>query len=92
MTNGSDPVAAILDSLGEIKHVYPLVYRYNGDPTFISQGMTLRERFAGLAMQGWLASWPTGQQKFYMQAPKDIAEQSVRIADSLIQALENADG
>jgi hypothetical protein len=58
-------------------------------PTIISQGcvgLTKREYFAGLAMQGLLAQgW---RESLYEDHISDIAEYSIKIADKLIQQLE----
>ena len=50
------------------------------------KGMTIREYYAGLAMQGILAGDTEG---FF--APNDIAKNAVLYADALIAELENGE-
>lgn len=50
-------------------------------------GMSLRQYYAGLAMQGILASWPANSRALDGQA---TAETAVKFADALIVALEAA--
>lgn len=47
------------------------------------QGLTVREHFAGLVLQGWMAN---KDRPAYL--PKDDVEYCVRIADALIAELE----
>lgn len=50
----------------------------------VNEGLTLREHYAGLAMQGILAGDTEGS-----FAPKDIAKGAVLYADALINELES---
>jgi len=50
-----------------------------------TRGLTKREYFAGLAMQGFLSSWPD---RLGEVTPKASAEYAVRCADELLKALE----
>lgn len=50
--------------------------------THLQYGLTKREYFAGLAMQGLLSEGSTG-------SFEDIAKESVKFADELIKALNN---
>jgi hypothetical protein len=56
-----------------------------GQTNDCNPGMTLREHFAGLAMQGELASDP-----LRAHCAADIAANAVRCADALIAELEKA--
>jgi len=47
-------------------------------------GLTKREHFAAMAMQGWLSSFDAGEEV----VPSSLAEFSVEIADALLAALE----
>ncbi len=55
-------------------------------PTFFTQGgtlrpgMTLREWFAGLAMQGIIAANPD-----FLGSPEQIAESAFRVADEMLR-------
>jgi hypothetical protein len=70
MTNAND--SAFARPLGEVTNP--------GEPAISdeSEGLTKREYFAAMAMQGLIA-WPTGTQ--------DIAAEAVEHADALIKAL-----
>jgi len=47
------------------------------------EGMTLREWYAGLAMEGLLAGRPAG----FQGTPSSVAGEAVRCADELLRAL-----
>ena len=70
---------------------YPLVYQPitpDGTPigpTYLTYGLTKREYFAGLAMQGLCAK----QEHFYF---KEAAREAVAYADALLKELEESDG
>lgn len=51
----------------------------NGD---YSRGLTKREYFAAIAMQGWLSGFPN-----YEPDPKYVAKHAVEVADALIEEL-----
>lgn len=51
--------------------------------TFANDGLTKREYFAGLAMQGLMACSEITASR------KEIAEESVKMADELLKALDN---
>jgi hypothetical protein len=53
--------------------------RYDGR---IADGLTKREWFAGMALQGWLASWHDKPVEDY----EHIAEASFAIADAMLAA------
>ena len=59
--------------------VYPM--QEGPNPGDVFNGLTKREWFAGLAMQGILA-WKT------QRKPQDIVNDSIRTADALIAELE----
>ncbi len=44
-------------------------------------GMTLRDWFAGQAMNGWSASWPEGRR---IERPQTVAAASYAIADAML--------
>jgi len=46
-------------------------------------GLTKREWFAGMAMQGFLASWPT-EGRHITQSAKGLSEQSFVLADAML--------
>lgn len=50
-------------------------------------GLTKREHFAGLAMQGWLARCANVPHSAYVN-PDDIAENAIEFADALLKKLE----
>lgn len=62
------------------KQVYPL-QNHNG--TILQAGLTKREYFAGLAMQGII------NQTGIFNSTEDVCKKSVRIADELLKQLEN---
>ena len=51
------------------------------------QGMTLRDWFAGKAMQGWLSTYPTehGADEVYAEG---VAELAYEVADAMLKARE----
>jgi len=56
------------------------VKNQQGDTIFISHGLTKREYFAAMTMQGFLADSRNGK-------PEEFAHWSVIMADALIEAL-----
>jgi len=56
----------------------------HGSSEMIGKGLTKREHFAGLALQGLL----TGMGKM-QYAPREYAESAVIIADAILKELEN---
>ena len=50
------------------------------------QGLTKREHFAAIAMQGWLARCSTVPHTYKLD-PSDIAEVAVSMADALLKEL-----
>ena len=71
MNNANTPINPILNSEGEVAEMS------NGE---ILSGLTKREYFAGLAMQGLSLSG---------ESNVDIANQSVDLADALLKQLED---
>ena len=81
-------------------HPQPMIEDYNGKvitPDHNSTGLTKREHFAAMAMQGQLASLTPQMIDLYVSQAEDerlsgtrqlIAENSVRHADALLKALE----
>jgi hypothetical protein len=67
------------------KPINPQIQSYTNDVWYDPdhQGLTIREHFAGLAMQG-IRSNPNNSNN----TPEFIAEQSVKIADALIIELQ----
>lgn len=57
------------------------------NPHFI--GLTKREYFAGLAMQGLLTTVKPTSIETVLEIPSNIAKWSVKCADELLKALEN---
>lgn len=57
----------------------------NTNPKGESSGLSKREYFAGLAMQGWIACQHEG---FTAGSNESIAERAVACADELLKALE----
>ena len=53
----------------------------------MEEGLTKREHFAGLAMQGWLARCATVSHVMFLD-PKDVAEVAISMADELLKQLE----
>jgi len=51
--------------------------------TDIHSGLSKREWFAGMAMQGFLASWPT-EGRHITQSAKGLSEQSFVLADAML--------
>jgi hypothetical protein len=51
------------------------------------EGMSLREYYAGQALNGWLASWPNGT---FVEAStvERVAQSCVVLADALLVALQ----
>lgn len=64
---------------GEMKQI--------GDVAVSYGGMTLREHYAGLAMQGVIAGIATNEE-FFNWDESDIANHAVRAADALLAELE----
>ncbi|EIY4982850.1 hypothetical protein ML064_002362 [Klebsiella quasipneumoniae] len=66
----------------------------NGGPAYPTQGyegLTLRDYFAGQAMQGWLASYPESEQHPVATHRENmVAELSYLMADAMLKAREEA--
>ncbi|WP_050885295.1 hypothetical protein [Klebsiella pneumoniae] len=64
----------------------------NGGPAYPTQGyegLTLRDYFAGQAMQGWLASYPeSDQHPVATHRENMVAELSYLMADAMLKARE----
>ncbi|WP_163613575.1 hypothetical protein [Klebsiella variicola] len=64
----------------------------NGGPAYPTQGyegLTLRDYFAGQAMQGWLASYPESDQHPVATHHENmVAELSCLMADAMLKARE----
>ncbi|WP_274787532.1 hypothetical protein [Klebsiella pneumoniae] len=64
----------------------------NGGPVYPTQGyegLTLRDYFAGQAMQGWLASYPeSDQHPVATHRENMVAELSYLMADAMLKARE----
>ena len=75
MTNGNDLAYPTFDDKGICPDSY-------------SGGLTKREYFAGMAMQGYCGGEFTGQSGM---PHKDMAEWSVEMADALIEALNKTE-
>ncbi|HHZ9278213.1 TPA: hypothetical protein ACWMI5_002736 [Klebsiella pneumoniae] len=64
----------------------------NGGPAYPTQGyegLTLRDYFAGQAMQGWLASYPESEQHPVATHRENmVAELSYLMADAMLKARE----
>jgi hypothetical protein len=79
MTNPNDPISPIVadERMSEYSDMPPTMM------SVISCGITKREMFAAMAMQGYLSA--IGQ--YGMVPEKDVADSAVRFADALIVAL-----
>lgn len=55
-------------------------------------GLTKREYFAGLAMQGWISGRKDMMYRYKQSDLAKIAEKSVQAADELLKHLEKSDG
>lgn len=64
------------------QNAYPVTIEDNGNPSVTHLGLTKREYFAALAMQGLLACPDISASR------EDIAEESVKQADELLKVLE----
>ena len=73
------------------KPTYPLEFKKEGsyNTEGWSNGLTKREYFAGLAMQGLLALPDKGTYGSFDEAIERICEVSVKFADELLKQLEN---
>ncbi len=70
----------------EEKPSNPFAYPVTDGTTFVNDGMTLRDHFAGLALSGIMASGhaiPNVQTQF-----NNIAEDSYRLADAMLKQRE----
>jgi len=78
MTNGNDAA-------------YARDGKYKRDvDAWSKDGLTKREYFAALAMQGVVTAWSEGGIPWHEGNPKIIAERAVEQADALITALNEA--
>ena len=67
----------------------------SGDNGYQQDGLTKREYFAGLAMQGLLTRFPNrhnGETDLGILECKRIAEEAVIMANKLLEELSNEDG
>ena len=73
------------------KPTYPLEFKKEGsyNTEGWSNGLTKREHYAGLAMQGLLALPDKGTFGSFDEAIELICEVSVKFADELLKQLEN---
>lgn len=66
--------------------VFPNKTEYRGE--YVQGfGLTKREHFAALAMQGMISSLPASSPENLLEAPKNVALWSLMFADALIAAL-----
>jgi hypothetical protein len=68
-------------------HFVPIKHEDDTDDFWPKPGMTLRQHFAGLAMQGFLASLTESEAQTF-GTPDHVAQTSVAYADALLLALE----
>ena len=68
--------------------IYPVGDMQGCQPTF---GMGLRQYYAGLAMQSWLARCANAPHHAKLE-PSDVASVAVEMADALIKELSRARG
>uniref|UniRef100_A0A832M3X5 Uncharacterized protein n=1 Tax=Oscillatoriales cyanobacterium SpSt-402 TaxID=2282168 RepID=A0A832M3X5_9CYAN len=68
-------------------NIYPLYQRETPEQWTVTNGMTLREHFAVMAMQGLVAHYGYGEAP--ASNTEEIAQWAVKLADSLIQALNH---
>ena len=68
---------------------YPHEEKPNGTVTINHNGLTKREYFAGLALQGILAYYPVRsiEDGYHDKVFQELAEQSVLLANKLIEEL-----
>ena len=90
MKKGKEPTypVEVTNKKGEIRGVQASQYSY------FEMGLTKREYFAGLAMQGLLARNPNrqnGETDLGMLEANRIAEESVVMADFILKELEKED-
>ena len=85
MNNGDMPIAAIDKRIGveEVAYYKIGVGRTIKSVDIIARGLTKREHFAGLAMQGYSSYIQQGNESY-------IAMQCVVMADALLAALEES--
>jgi hypothetical protein len=83
MTKGNDPAFSPQNpkKIGWIDASGVLNTEYRDVP-----GLTKREYFAALAMQGWLAMCGGGNNE-ELPSPQFVADRSVELADALIESL-----
>lgn len=65
------------------QNVYPITIEDNGNPSVTHLGLTKREYFSGLAMQGMMAN-----QGLNSYENNTIAEWSIEMADELLAKLD----
>lgn len=68
-------------------NIYPLYNREAPEQWTVTHGMTLREHFASMAMQGLVAHYGYGEAP--ASSTGEIAQWAVKLADSLIQELNH---
>jgi hypothetical protein len=81
MENGKNPASPIANSEGFVTHQSSLEKETQQQ---MLSGLTKREYFAAMAMQGWIAN----QQDGYTLHPETIAMRSAQCADALLAELE----
>ena len=64
------------------KSIYPFMFHQGTEDEWSNTGLTKREYFAGLAMQGFIASGDLMDWEH-----EDVAKISLKMADALINAL-----
>lgn len=70
-------------------NIYPLYQREAPEQWTVTQGLTLREHIAVLAMQGLISHYGYGEAPAVNAT--EIAEWAVHLADALIQELNQSD-
>ena len=66
------------------------------DPTFVHSGMSLRDWFAGMALQGALAAWDDYDRKMFKPVPYSqrmeiFANDAYAMADAMLAEREKKD-
>lgn len=64
-------------------NAFPVTIEDNGNPSLTHLGLTKREYFAGLAMQGMLANT-----EYVLHSRETLAHNAVQMADELLKQLE----
>lgn len=66
-------------------HIYPLYRRETPEKWIVTDGLTKREHFASMAMQGLVAHY--GYEEAPVTSSEEMAQWSVKLADALIHEL-----